>query len=138
MWYCNYAGLSVATFDGGLELVAAHLPGTLDDPLFATLFWRATAPVETDYTVFVHIVDAAGRMIGQWDQVPGAGSAPTSGWTPGTLIADDYRIDLDLAAAQSPVRVIVGLYDPATGERLPVLATSLPSADNAVDVRSYP
>ncbi|MCB0149210.1 MAG: hypothetical protein KDE01_16360, partial [Caldilineaceae bacterium] len=79
-----------------------------------------------------------GNMLGQWDQVPGAGSAPTSSWTPGTLIADDYRIALDAAAAQSPVHVIVGLYDPATGERLPVSATSLPSADNAVDVRSYP
>ncbi len=138
LWYCNNANAPMATFDGGPELVAAHLPGTLDDPLYATLFWRATAPVATDYTVFVHVVDAAGNMLGQWDQVPGAGSAPTSGWTPGTLVADDYRIDLDRTDAQSPVRVIVGLYDPVTGDRLPVSATSLPSADNGVDVRSYP
>ena len=46
--------------------------------------------------------------------------------------------DLDRAGAQSPVRVMVGLYDPVTGVRLPVSATSLPSADNAVEVRSYP
>ena len=138
LWHCNRTAGPVATFDGGIELVAARLPETLDGPLYATLFWRATAPVDTDYTVFVHVVDAAGRMLGQWDQVPGAGSAPTSGWTPGALIADDYRIDLDRAGAQSPARVMVGLYDPATGVRLPVRTTSLPSADNAVEVRSYP
>lgn len=138
LWQCNGATAPLATFDGTIELVAARLPDTLDDPLYATLFWRTTAPLATDYTAFVHVVDAAGRMIGQWDQVPGAGSAPTSGWAPGTLIADDYRIDLDREGAQSPVRVIVGLYDPATGARLPVLDTPLPSVDNAVEVRSYP
>src|SRR5690606_41756770 len=26
LWHCNHAGTPVATFDGGLELVAAHLP----------------------------------------------------------------------------------------------------------------
>jgi len=139
IWQCNGAQRRpLASFGGDNELVAAHLPAQLTDPLYATFFWRATAPMHVDYTVFVHVVDAAGHMIGQWDQVPGGGSAPTRSWTPGALIADDYRIDLELENAQRPIQVRVGLYDPATGERRPVQAMDLPILDNGVAVRSYP
>ncbi len=139
LWRCHAAAAApVAIFGDDIELAAARLPAALDDPLYLTLFWRASAPIAADYTVFVHVVDGGGRMIGQWDQTPSAGAAPTSGWTPGRVVVDDYRIDLDLAGAQEPVRVLVGLYDPATGERLPVAQSTLPAADNAVEVRSYP
>lgn len=138
IWRCHTAAEPVAVFGDAIELAAARLPATLDDPLYLTLFWRTPAPLAADYTVFVHVVDNSGRMIGQWDQAPAAGAAPTSSWTPGRIVVDDYRIDLDLAGAQRPVRVLVGLYDPATGDRLPVTATTLPTADGALEVRSYP
>lgn len=139
IWRCNEAATQpAASFDSGIDLIAARLPDQLSDPFHLTLFWRANTPIDADYTVFVHVVDSSGRMIGQWDQSPAAGAAPTSSWTPGRIVVDDYRIDLDRAGAQNPVRVLVGLYDPVTGERLPPTATTLPSADNAVEVRSYP
>ena len=139
LWQCNGVRTEpLALFDGGGELVAAHLPATLADSLYATLFWRATAPIDADYTVFVHVVDAAGHMVGQWDQVPGGGSAPTSSWSPGTLLADDYRLQLNLENAQLPVHVRVGLYDAATGARRAVQTTNLPTLDSSVEIRSYP
>jgi hypothetical protein len=139
LWRCHAAATApVAVFGGGIELAAARLPGEIDDPLYLTLFWRTAQPIATDYTVFVHVVHSRGRMTGNWDPAPAAGAAPTSSWTPGSVVVDDYRIDLDRIAAQSPVRVLVGLYDPATGERLPVTQSTLPAADDAVEVRSYP
>jgi hypothetical protein len=138
LWRCHVTAEPAAVFGDAIELAAARLPDTLDAPLYLTLFWRTSAPLAADYTVFVHVVDSSGRMIGQWDQAPAAGAAPTSSWTPGRIVVDDYRIDLDPAGAQHPVRVLVGLYDPATGARLPVTATTLPTADAAVEVRSYP
>ncbi|HHW87250.1 MAG TPA: DUF2029 domain-containing protein [Chloroflexi bacterium] len=138
LWRCHVDATPLAVFDDAIALAAVHLPDALRTPLYLTLFWRANAPPRADYTVFVHVVDASGNMIGQWDQPPAAGAAPTSSWTPGRIVVDDYRIELDLAAAQRPVRVLVGLYDPATGTRLPVSATVLPTADNAVEVWSYP
>jgi hypothetical protein len=125
-------------FAAGAELAAAYLPDSLQNPLKLTLFWQATAPIPTDYTVFVHVVDAAGRLVGQWDQVPGHGSAPTSSWTSQQIVVDDYRVDLALADAQYPLRVLTGLYDPANGTRVPILSTDLPSADQAVELRQYP
>lgn len=138
LWRCHAPATPAAAFGDAIELAAAHLPDTLNDPLHLTLFWRTTAPPDADYTAFVHVIDGNGRMIGQWDQAPAAGTAPTSSWAPGQIIVDDYRIDLDLANAQRPVRVLVGLYDAATGARLPVTTTTLPAADAAVEVGRYP
>jgi hypothetical protein len=53
-------------------------------------------------------------------------------------VVDDYRIDLALADAQYPLRVLTGLYDPADGRRVPILSADLPSADQAVELRQYP
>lgn len=138
LWRCHAPATPAAAFGDAIELAAARLPDTLNDPLYLTIFWRTTAPPDADYTAFVHVIDGSERMIGQWDQVPAAGAAPTSSWTPGQIIVDDYRIDLDLANAQRPVRVLVGLYDAATGARLPVTTTTLPAADAAVEVGRYP
>lgn len=137
-WRCHAATPSLAVFDDGIELAAAHLPDALQETLYLTLFWRTAAPLAADYTVFVHVIDGNGRMIGQWDQPPAAGAAPTSSWTPGRIVVDDYRIELDQRDAQRPVQVRVGLYEPTTGARLSVTTTTLPSADDAVEVRSYP
>ena len=137
LWRCHAATPSLAVFDDGIELAAAHLPDALQETLYLTLFWRTAAPLAADYTVFVHVIDGNGRMIGQWDQPPAAGAAPTSSWTPGRIVVDDYRIELDQRDAQRPVQVRVGLYEPTTGARLSV-TTTLPGADDAVEVRSYP
>ena len=59
-------------------------------------------------------------MVGQWDQVPAAGKAPTSGWAPGQLIADEYRVPVQAGTSDGPYQVYVGMYDPATGTRLDV------------------
>lgn len=138
IWQCHAAATPIATFGDSIELAAARLPTALDNPLHLTLFWRTATPILGDYTVFVHVVDSAGRMIGQWDQAPAAGAAPTSSWTPGRVVVDDYRIDLDRTGAQTPLRVLVGLYDPTTGLRLPVTHATLPASDDALELRSYP
>jgi hypothetical protein len=124
----------LASFAGGLELLAGRLPAKTDDPLYVTLLWRATEAVPGDYTVFVHVVDAAGRLVGQWDQPPGG--TQTSTWAPGNVVVDDYKVSIDRAAATFPLRIVAGLYDPATGARLPVARTELPVQDHGVTLQS--
>jgi hypothetical protein len=62
--------------------------------------------------VFVHVVDASGRLVAQGDGPPLGGAYPTSLWEPGELVEDEYV----LGAASG--RVLIGLYRPDTGERL--------------------
>jgi hypothetical protein len=80
-----------------------------------SLVWRAgAASPEVDYTVFVHVQDAAGQIVAQADHAPRQGSYPTSMWMPGEYVVDDYEFSL----APGEYTVEVGLYEAETGERL--------------------
>lgn len=84
-----------------------------------TLAWQALQPIDFDYNVFIHGLDEAGNRVAQWDGQPLAAGEPhpMTAWSVGEIVQGDYRLELDPAAA--PVqRVIVGLYNWQTGERL--------------------
>ncbi len=84
-----------------------------------TLAWAAEAPVEGNYTVFVHLVDGAGNIRGQHDGSPGGGFHPTSFWTPGETVADSRSLLLPADAPAGIYHLWVGLYQPESGYRLP-------------------
>jgi 4-amino-4-deoxy-L-arabinose transferase-like glycosyltransferase len=92
--------------------------------LKVTLYWQASAAeMDTSYTVFVHLVDEAGQVRAQRDSVPGGGALPTTGWLPGEVIADEYAIPLPPQMPPGEYTIVVGMYDAASGQRLPVLGS---------------
>jgi hypothetical protein len=94
-------------------------PARAGDFLHLTLYWRAIQPVEADYTVFVHLVDADGKPLAQRDAQPRDGKLPTGVWLPGEVVADDYSVAIPSQLSGRRLRVLVGMYRGATGERLP-------------------
>ena len=82
--------------------------------------------MDTGYTVFAQLLDGQGRVQAQIDSVPQSGSYPTFWWLPGEVVADPLTLVMppDLPRGE-PYRLIVGLYDPVTGDRLPVSDTGL-------------
>ena len=98
------------------ELPAALQPG---DTLNLRLVWRADAPPAVNYTVFVHMLNEAGAIVAQHDRAPENGFYPTSQWDAGESVADVYLLTLPDVLASGVYRLVVGLYDPATGQRLP-------------------
>ncbi len=112
----------------GYEVGAAPVrPG---EELSLALYWRAEGTTATGYTVFVHLVGPDGEIVAQRDQPPAAGSRPTTGWLPGEIIADDYSLTVPAGAPAGLYRLRLGIYDPATGERLPVGGTNTPAGDH--------
>ncbi len=110
-----------ADFPPSIRLVGYDLsreavkPG---EPLKVTLTWQATgAPTATPLTVFVHLLDANGRVIAQHDAAPANGSRPTTGWAAGEFVTDAHEMTVG-ADYRGEARVELGLYDPATGERV--------------------
>jgi hypothetical protein len=87
------------------------------------LYWRAEESVEQSYTVFVHLVGADNQIYAQVDTPPQGGRHPTAHWLPGEVIDDAYRLEYPADAPAGIYRLLVGLYDPATLERLPVIDT---------------
>jgi hypothetical protein len=98
--------------------------------LQVTLFWQALAPVDADYTIFVHVRNEQGMTVAQKDSQPFDGLYPTSQWQVGETVAQPLEIDLPLDLAAGPYSVYVGLYRLDTMARLPV-ANDL-SGENAL------
>lgn len=85
-----------------------------------TLYWQARAPIAVDYTVFAHLLGPDGRVWGQVDRMPVEGHRPTSGWLPGEVLVDRYVLPVAADAPPGVYRIEVGLYEAASGQRLPV------------------
>ncbi|HHS98392.1 MAG TPA: phospholipid carrier-dependent glycosyltransferase [Chloroflexi bacterium] len=92
------------------------------------LEWEALEPVETEYKVFVHLMDENGALVGQHDGIPGSGGRPTTTWPPGEAVVDRHGVFLP-AEIPHRLQVWIGLYDPETGERL-----LLPDGDDRVQL----
>jgi hypothetical protein len=110
-----------AAFAEGIVLRGADVqrgPNSLQ----VTLVWEAKQTPNADYMVFVQILGTEGRPLAQSDAPPQAGRRPTRGWQAGEYILDSHNLALDDVHYKDSQRLIVGLYRPDTGERLPLLA----------------
>ena len=85
-------------------------------------YWRATAPVDLDYTVTVQVFDEQGTRIGHLDTFPMRGMSLTHDWHTGDIVQDDYPVVLD-SHNMRPLRVtiVIGMYDSGSGRALQVI-----------------
>ncbi|MCS7002398.1 MAG: hypothetical protein NZ518_06070, partial [Dehalococcoidia bacterium] len=83
-----------------------------------TLYWEAIGPAPQDLKVFVHLLDAAGRVVAQRDAPPRDGAAPTIAWTAGQTIIDPYPIVLPRDLPAGELTIEVGMYDPESNRRV--------------------
>lgn len=128
-----------SVFGGAMRLVGASIgddgseteqpsivSGSSDIRLPVKLSWRAENSLEKDYTVFIHLLDTSGKLVAQIDGQPRKGSYPTSFWSPGEDIPDEYEIVLrDLPPGEYQLRA--GVY---LRENLSRLATE--SGDDSI------
>jgi hypothetical protein len=106
----------------GYSLESAQVePGSV---LRLTLYWQARQRTTVSYTVFTHLLGEDGSMWGQKDNMPVKGTYPTTGWVEGEAITDEYEIAVSSDAPPSTYQIEVGMYDAATGQRLPVFDES--------------
>jgi len=98
------------------DLSAAQLaPGAI---LTITLYWQTQRNLVGDYTVFIHLLDTAGRLMASHDAPPAEGTRPTRGWRIGEPITDSHTLVLPNSLTAGDYRLSVGLYDPGSGARL--------------------
>ncbi len=118
-------------FGNVARLVGFELPTQSANParpFDITLFWQAVATgPATNYTVFVHLLDATGNVIAQHDAQPVNGQRPTGGWIAEEYLIDPHQLSFNVPNYVGEAQLAVGLYDAATGERL-----TTPSGDDLV------
>lgn len=103
------------------------------------LRFRALGRPAADYTVFAHLVDAAGQQVAGYDQPLTQGYYPSGLWEAGERIVHRHRLPIPPRLPEGVYTVRVGLYDPQTGQRLPAVdATGNELADGAIPVGAFP
>lgn len=76
---------------------------------------------QQDYTTLVHLGQPDEPPLSTGDSPPLNGDYPTSAWRNGEAIDDSYILTIPPDVQPGRYPVWIGLYDPATGERLPVV-----------------
>ncbi|HEX7589238.1 MAG TPA: hypothetical protein VF478_13060, partial [Anaerolineae bacterium] len=83
-----------------------------------TLYWQGLAKTETDYTVFVHLLDSGGNVVAQKDAPPLDGTYPTSIWDAQEIVKEPYDLVIP-AGARGPFSLEIGMYTQPGLKRLP-------------------
>ncbi|MCK6627107.1 MAG: DUF2079 domain-containing protein [Anaerolineae bacterium] len=103
----------------GFDLDPANLqPGAT---LPVLLRWTTDQPLPTDYTVFLHLLAADGRLVAQHDAFPTwLTPQPTSHWLPRQPVLDRHELKLPADLAPGSYTLQMGLYNVQTLQRLPL------------------
>ena len=90
------------------------------ETIAVTACWAATAPIDEDYTVFVHLIGPENSRVAQRHTYPGLGRFPTSLWPVGRAFCETYHVRVE-RWAPGPTRywLEVGLFEAEAGARVP-------------------
>jgi hypothetical protein len=108
----------------GYEVASEAISST--GMLSLTLQWKASVPLHQDYLLFVHVLDAQGRQVGQADAPPAGADAPPSTWQPGRVMPWVHPVPVPRDLAPGSYWLSLGLYDPETFARLPLQGAAPP------------
>lgn len=111
-----------ARFGDAIRLLGYDVAGSsrADDTLAFTAYWQSLRPPDRRYRVFINLLDRTGKVVAARDAEPVDGLYPTDAWTADEVIRDGHHLAFADDRAADAVAVEIGLYDPASGERLPV------------------
>jgi 4-amino-4-deoxy-L-arabinose transferase-like glycosyltransferase len=92
------------------------------EALGVTLTWEVVGEMTRDWSVFLHLTDPNDIIVAQRDTYPGVGLLATSDLAVGRSWTDHYVIPIpETTYAPEEVRLLVGLYDYETWERMAVI-----------------
>ncbi len=125
-------GKSLAQLGQGIELTAIAVSPTTANPgdtIELTVQWLVTTAPQKELTTLVHLGDSGQPPFSTGDSPPLQGEYPTGIWDEGEIINDSYFLEIpdDLEDGRYPI--LLGMYDPITGGRLPLLINDTPQAN---------
>jgi len=129
-----------ANWDNKVQLLGYDLgnvtykPG---DTVRLTLYYEGLGKMNTDYTVFTHLLGpynpaSGGPLWAQDDSEPCKRSYPTSAWDAGEIVVDRFALSIPAKAPPGEYKLEMGFYNWRTLERLPILDAAGQVADDYV------
>lgn len=99
------------------------LPVRAGAPLHLTVQWHVLARPRTSYTVFIHLIDAAGVPWLGHDYTPLGGAFPSYLWFPkwleGQQVVDPYRLVVPSDVPPGQYWLEIGMYEMGSVRRVP-------------------
>lgn len=115
-------------FGNDLELLGFALePDTVapGESVTLRLRWRALRPTPGYRSIFIHLLGEGERIVAQRDTFPGHGLLPSTHLAAGTTWEERHLLAIPpVALAPDELTVAVGVYETATGSRLPTIGGS--------------
>jgi len=102
------------------------------DILRVKMIWLALGPIETDYTVFVHVLNEDNKLLTNQDSQPFGGRYPTSQWQTGQVLADTLTLTLPDEIPHGAYQIVVGMYNWETMQRLPARSQGVRLLDDLI------
>ncbi|MCW1967615.1 MAG: hypothetical protein KIH69_005780, partial [Anaerolineae bacterium] len=87
-----------------------------NDSFGLKVWWQAKADALPPATVFLHVLDAQGKLVAQLDTPIRGGAYPTEVWSDGEIVVDTLSFPLSKLPAGA-LHLRLGLYDPVSGQR---------------------
>lgn len=99
-------------FDGAIGLRDIDLPETASpgQPLRVGINYDLLAPLSRDAQVFVHALDAQGKLVAQDDHAPFGGTYPSNLWDPGDCARERFTLNIP-ADFSGSLQLVTGWYD---------------------------
>ena len=89
--------------------------------LGVSLAWQAQRDPDRYYAEYIHLVDEAGHRWGQGDRwMVDESLRPTVDWRTSQMVADQIAVELVPGIPPGEYRLLLGVYDRVSGERLAV------------------
>jgi len=107
------------------------------ETLHLTLYYQGLEKMETDYTVFVHLLGpynpaTSGPLWSQDDSEPCRRGYPTSVWHVGEIVVDTFVLPIPAETPAGDYELVMGFYTWPAIERLPVLDATGQGATDSV------
>ena len=127
-----------ASFSAPIQLEGLELTNTVLErgkSAVLLLYWRPTAHLETNYSVFVHLVDRQGEILAGYDHLLVNAQVPTSLWKPGIMVVDPVVLTVpEDGPAEDGLTIEVGLYELASMKRLSIKSPDGSSTEDHVSL----
>lgn len=122
-------GTETVTFANGIALEGVDIIGD-EHTLSVHLQWATEQEIDQPVQVFAQYVTPDRQVLAQQDDALGTQFYPALSWQVGHVIIQTVNIQL---VERSPEgQVLVGLYNPESGERITIQNANLPTENNAL------
>ncbi len=124
----------VASWSEGVRLLSATIASEAGVPVL-NLDWFVGGPIDSNVTVFVHVLNEAGQVVAQADGDLVGGYVPIGLWQPNDRVQE--RRVVPLVEPYGHQRIVLGLYNRTTQQRLNPASASVPLKDGALSVAEF-